>query len=276
MAQRPFRCTVHGPVVTLIFGSATAQHAALSRLECFYESEKFANTYLTLEEAARERICKGYEAFNLPTATVPRWLEAMHESEKPEPSEELPWWHKFCTVEERAVLEALEELDTQPSYVVSALAQHADVALAHERLHALYHLSEPYRTLLTSLWNDMPRSVQSAVQYDLKMRGYREAVWEDELGAYLGVRIKPNTRRADPSLEFGNKCADVCREIRRVLLQQIPTFWRADAGVDEAAMELDPSFLEEARAALAPPKRPTQAPGLPKKPVKGAPKKSRR
>lgn len=262
--------------MTLIFGSATAQHAALSRLECFYESEKFANTYLTLEEAARERICKGYEAFNLPTATVPRWLEAMHESEKPEPSEELPWWHKFCTVEERAVLEALEELDTQPSYVVSALAQHADVALAHERLHALYHLSEPYRTLLTSLWNDMPRSVQSAVQYDLKMRGYREAVWEDELGAYLGVRIKPNTRRADPSLEFGNKCADVCREIRRVLLQQIPTFWRADAGVDEAAMELDPSFLEEARAALAPPKRPTQAPGLPKKPVKGAPKKSRR
>ena len=54
MAPRPFRCVVHGPVVTLLFGSAATQHAALSRLECFYESEKHANVYLTREEAARE------------------------------------------------------------------------------------------------------------------------------------------------------------------------------------------------------------------------------
>lgn len=272
MAPRPFRCVVHGPVVTLLFGSAATQHAALSRLECFYESEKHANVYLTREEAARERICKGYEAFNLPLDVVPRWLQAMHDAEKPEPSDEQPWWHAYCTPEEASVLEALDDLDTKPTYLVSALAQHADVALAHERLHALYHLSAPYRAMLATLWDDMPRNVQSAVQYDLQMRGYREAVWQDELGAYLGIRVVPTSRRGDPSLEFGNKCADVCREIRRTLLQNIPTFWRVDAGVDEAALELDAAVLDEARTALAPPK---PAPKV-KAGGKGHPKKTRK
>lgn len=270
MAGQPFRRAVHGPVVTLVFGDAATQHAALSRLECFYESEKHANTYLSCEEAARERICKGYEAFNLPLDTVPRWMDAMraaveapdhqhaspaHSTSASEDDAALPWWHAHCTPEERAVLDTLAELTPQPAYLISALVRDAEVALAHERLHALYYFSAPYRALLATLWADLSRNVQAAIAYDLRMRGYRESVWIDELGAYLGVRIAPQTRRADPCLEFGKKCADECRAARQTLVQRIPTFWREDAGVDETTLELTPAFLEAARLALAPPKK---------------------
>lgn len=265
----PFAGAVHGPVLTLVFGSAAAQHAALARVECFYESEKHANTYLTLEQARDARICKGYEAFNLPTSALDAWLAAMHAAEGAQDVEEGPWYQGLCTPEEQDVLAYLDTLAPRPTYLVAALVQSAEVALAHERLHALYHLSAPYRTLLDTLWNDLSRPVRGAIEYDLKMRGYKESVWPDELGAYLGVRVTPATKRGDPSLEFGNKCADECRDVRRVLLAKTPAFWREDAGVDEASLELSPAFLDAARAALV-----VKAPAAPK-PAKG-PRKPRK
>ncbi|WFC98535.1 enhancer of mRNA decapping [Malassezia yamatoensis] len=260
MAFRPFVLAVNGPILTLVFGSAQTQHAALSRLECFYESKEYANTYLNLDAAFRARVCRGYEAFNLPTDIVSRWLEAMQDAEGNSSDEETsPWWHSFCNAEEIQLLDTLFEIEPRPSYLISSLVHHADVALAHERLHALYHLSQAYRELLASIWEDLPRNIQNTIQYDLKMRGYKEAVYQDEFGAYLGITTTPGTRRGDPVLEFGNKSIEVCRDVRKTLLHRIPEFWRIDVGIDEASMQLSPAFLLEAKESLTPAHKSNQA-----------------
>lgn len=262
--QAPFWAQAHGPVVMLVFGSKQAQHATLARVETFYESERHAGRYLSWDEARRERVCQGYEAFNLPAYVMPRWLAAMRKTVVPTDTEDEPWWHAHCSDEERALLADLVARGVlfadgtagpaaSTHYLIAALAAGADVSLAHERLHALYHFSPAYRALLSELWQSMPRAIEAAVQYDLQMRGYRSSVWEDELGAYLGIRIS-TLRRADPSLEFGNKSAPTCAEIRRTLLARIPQFWRDDVGIEEEALTISPEALDHVRSVLAPPR----------------------
>ncbi|WFD18019.1 enhancer of mRNA decapping [Malassezia caprae] len=260
MAGASFWAHTHGPLVTLVFGSSAAQHAALARVESFYESVNHAGTYLTWDEARRARLCQGYEAYNLPIASVREWLGAMRaavgeEAATEDSDEGKPWWHAHCSPEEQDLLAYLTEQgglasESGASYLISALAKRADEALDHERLHALYYLSPSYRALLDELWTSMPRVIASAIQYDLQMRGYKESVWRDELGAYLGVR-GPHTRRNDPCQEFGNKSAATCAELRRTLLERIPTCWRADVGMEEAELQLPVSFIEDARPTLA-------------------------
>ena len=273
MAGACFRALAHGPLVTLVFGSSAEQHAALARMESFYESVHFAGRYLSWDEARGARLCQGYEAYNLPLASVREWLAAMRaavgdtvtESHEEEAKESPPpWWHAHCSPEEHALLTYLDaqgalSSEATPTYLISALVKRADEALDHERLHALYYLSPSYRALLDELWTSMPKAIASAIQYDLQMRGYKEAVWRDELGAYLGVRGLP-TRRQDPCQEFGNKSAATCAEMRRTLLARIPTCWQADVGMSEAELQLPTSFLEDARQALGTPPRPTPAP----------------
>ncbi|PKI85501.1 enhancer of mRNA decapping [Malassezia vespertilionis] len=263
MAERPFRAVVHGPIVTLVFGDRHTQHAALARLETFYESEKFKSVYLSLETAEREKLCRGYEAFNLPMQIFPAWIKAMCAKEEVAPTAEMTWHEATCTAEESALLRYLIERDVldstgtslvehAPTYLISALTTSAETVFAHERLHALYHFSAPYRALLAELWEGMPGTVKDAVQFDMQMRGYSATVWQDELGAYLGVRVPQNVRAADPSVEFGKKSAETCREIRRALLAHIPRYWRESAGVEEQVLQLAPEFLLQARTELRP------------------------
>lgn len=276
----PFVAAVHGPVITLLFASKPAQHAALARIEAFYESSSHANAYLTQEHAARERICLGYEAFNFPLDSVVRWLAAMRRAEpaaQAPPASSDPWWHTSCTLLERAFLHYLVDMglldaeggataSAEGAYVIAALASSAQEALAHERLHVLYYRSPAYRALLAELWNELPQAARGAIELDLRMRRYRESVWQDELGAYLGIRPAPRgVSQRDPSLEFGNKNAATCREIRAILLQRIPQFWHSDVGIDEAELEVPPDVL--AAAKQLPGGKPT---GIAKLDAKGA------
>lgn len=247
-----FVAYAHGPVLTLLFANTIRQHSALARIEAFYESES-AGKYLSCEEAAQARICKGYEAFNLPTDALRRWLNAMKQASPRAPEGEEQWWTPSCNAVEDELLRYIFEHDLLEStqYVVSALIPQAETSLAHERLHALYALSERYRALVHRLWDDLPKAAASAISLDLKMRGYSEAVWPDEFGAYLGVRV-PTTRKTDPALEFGKKNADVCHDVRVQLLAQIPAFWEEDVGVSESAFVITPAQLDEARAVIPP------------------------
>ncbi|WFD25561.1 enhancer of mRNA decapping [Malassezia nana] len=267
-AAAGFWAHAHGPLVTLVFGSSAAQHAALARVESFYESATHAGTYLSWDEARRARLCQGYEAYNLPMDSVREWLTAMRAAigTEEDPETDVPWWKAHCSPEEQALLAYLSEQGALTpeggtgahSYLISALVKRADEALEHERLHALYYLSPSYRALLNELWASLPKAIASAIQFDLQMRGYREDVWRDELGAYLGVR-GPHTRRKDPCQEFGNKSASACAEVRRTLLERIPTCWKEDVGLEEATLQLPPSYIDQARQALGPP-RPPSAP----------------
>lgn len=278
-----FWAQAHGPILTLLFRDTRTQHACLARVESYYESEKHAGKYLTWDEAHRERLCKGYEAFNLPLSMVAEWLASMRaQVEKPkevldkeaastkqktssdpihDPDE--PFWHAHCSAQERELIAELTRrgiLDgcgtlasSAPCmYLISATLTQADAALAHERLHALYYFSPKYRDLLAIQWNSLPRAIASAIELDLKMRGYKPSVWQDELGAYLGIRVNgTSSRRSDPSNEFGNKSAATCAEIRQVLLQQIPQCWKQDVGMDEAGVTLTRQDLECAKHAFS-------------------------
>ncbi|WFD33970.1 enhancer of mRNA decapping [Malassezia cuniculi] len=256
----------HGPVLTLLFADAATQHKALARIEAFYESST-CGTYLTCEQAVNERVCKGYEAFNFPVDALSRWLDALKVAAPPVEEDE-PWWKGACTEEECEFIQYVYDTSVlnECRYIISSLIAQADTSLAHERLHALYALSERYKRLVHSLWDDLPKPAAAAISFDLKMRGYAEAVWPDEFGAYLGVRV-PTTRRTEPTLEFGNKNAEACRDARRQLLAEIPTCWKEDVGVEESVFAVSPAQLEEARAAIPrKPKAPTNI--LPKKGTK--------
>ncbi|WFD29335.1 enhancer of mRNA decapping [Malassezia sp. CBS 17886] len=290
--EAPFWAVAHGPLLTLLFGDTRTQHAALARMECFYESEEYAGQYLTLAAARDARVCRGYEAYNMPVSAIAEWLDAMRAAQQTDAGDvrsvsatAAPSWAPTCSAEEGAVLAELEahgavlsretSLEAAPpappgapTYLIAAAVALGDRTLAHERLHALYHFSPTYRALLAAQWATMPRAVEAAVQYDLKMRGYRESVWQDELGAYLGVRVSPTSRRDDPANEFGAKSADACRAIRHVLLAEIPHCWRTDVGVDEGALVLSSETFAQARAALRPP-----APVVPRPP---APRRGRK
>lgn len=268
-----FVAHVRGPVLTLVFRDTASQYESLARIETFYESEKHAGKYMTWDDARRERVCKGYEAFNFPLRTVSEWLTCMQESvcegekvltvdDKEATGEESPFWVTQCSSEEQALLAYLMDagvLDkhgtlaptSARTYVISAVITCIDTALAHERLHALYFFSPTYRALLKSLWEGMPKPIATAVESDLKMRGYASSVWLDELGAYLGVRLCAKSRRDDPVNEFGNKSAPTCAEIRHVLLQQIPRCWKSDVGVEECDVTISSQDVEGARRIFA-------------------------
>lgn len=70
-------------LVTLAFRSKAAQHAALARVEAFYESAAQTKEYVDLKQAASQRQCSNYEAFNVPISTVRNWLQAMRLATRP-------------------------------------------------------------------------------------------------------------------------------------------------------------------------------------------------
>ena len=276
-----FVALTQGPILTFVFRDVASQYEALARVETFYESEKHAGRYLSWDEARRERVCKGYQAFNLPLASVAAWLLAMRTCVPCEESDnEKPFWYAHCSEQERDVLHRLKEhgvldedgtlLSTTPcTYLISATATHTEISLAHERLHALYFLSPSYRALLTSLWDTMPRAIASAIECDLEMRGYKPSVWQDEMGAYLGVRTTAKGRRHDPCHEFGNKCAATCAEIRVLLLQRIPLCWQEDVGIQEDYVTISDSEWTQLISALTP------APCPPAPPTRGGRRRRR-
>ncbi|PWN41995.1 hypothetical protein IE81DRAFT_330547 [Ceraceosorus guamensis] len=232
----------HGtPLLTLVFQEASHQHAALARMEAFYEGAGAPKgVYLDLEEASNARLCRNYQAFNLPLDSVRQWLAAMRrrhgdgDTQQVDPSEtfegassstsEMPWWESYCNPTECAVLrqlhslEALVEQSNSPfRYLVSVLQRFAASSLTHEQNHALFHLVPSFASAAQRAWDDLPRKAKSIIQHDLQLRGYAESVWVDEFQAYVAE---------DPS-EFGNVAAEACAEARDRLQQERKQGWQA-------------------------------------------------
>ncbi|CEH17188.1 hypothetical protein CBOM_03251 [Ceraceosorus bombacis] len=232
----------HGtPLLTLVFQDASHQRAALARMEAFYEGAGAPKgVYLDLEEASNARLCRNYQAFNLPLDSVRQWLAAMRrhhgecEAQHADPSEtsegassstsEMSWWESHCNPTECAVLrqlhslEALAEQSNSPfRYLVSVLQQFAASSLTHEQNHALFHLVPSFASAAQRAWDDLPRKAKSIIQHDLQLRGYAESVWVDEFQAYVAE---------DPS-EFGNVAAEACAEARDRLQQERKQGWQA-------------------------------------------------
>ncbi|PWN20152.1 hypothetical protein BCV69DRAFT_232751, partial [Microstroma glucosiphilum] len=209
-----FTSTQEGPLLTLLFSSAQTQHAALARIETFYEApaEKGGGKYLSWATIRAEgrQICRGYEAFNFPVEIVRRWIGEMRRAEVGEGREQAsdatgPWYEPFCNAEERYLLEYLASLgavdlltseasqpDTKPAqpsapptYLISSLSSISSTSLPHERLHALYHLSPTYRQFVSSNWSQLSAKARRVIEHDLSLRGYDERVYLDEWQAYL-------------------------------------------------------------------------------------------
>ncbi|PWN31150.1 hypothetical protein BDZ90DRAFT_230146 [Jaminaea rosea] len=196
-----FEATLSGPLITLLFTSKANQHATLARIEAFYESASQARRYLSLEEAGKARLCQNYEAFNLPLSVAREWLREMRakeeaggeEEQEQEQDGQAVWWAAFVNAEEKELLTFLDERGvltsppraSSPSYLISSLVTQQSTSLPHERLHALYHLSELYRSLVTDHYSSLTKRARKAIETDLGMRGYGQTVWEDEWQAYV-------------------------------------------------------------------------------------------
>lgn len=236
-AEEPlFGHIVDPPVLTLLFPTAALQHAALSRMEAFYESDSNAKRYLTLQEAADERICRNYQGFNFPLRQgVQEWLDAMFEAVGGE--EDAPkWWAAHCSAEENQLLDVLVSLgaispfegassrsadadDARVSYVISCVASQAHSTLPHELLHALYFLSAPYRAFVSRQYASLSSASKKVIETDLGMRKYAPSVFEDEFQAYLAEGL--GTEK-----EFGNRPAAECKPIADALRAQVGIEWK--------------------------------------------------
>ncbi|KAN0064041.1 hypothetical protein ACQY0O_003647 [Thecaphora frezii] len=207
-ASRTFGAVASGRLLTLLFPTAATQHAALARMEAFYEGAgDSAQTYLSLEEARAQRICRNYEAFNLPVRAVREWLEAIKAEGKS--------WREECNIEETKVLEYLLEQEWMnregegEGYIISTLSTPAgERSIEHERMHAIYYFEPAYRAVAKEAFELLSKGVRKVVEGDLRLRGYREEVWVDEFQAYLVEQGEG---------VFGNKAREECKEARRRL-----------------------------------------------------------
>lgn len=229
---------VESPVLTLLFPTAALQHTALSRMEAFYESDSNAKRYLTLQQAADERICRNYQGFNFPIRQgVQEWLDAMHEATASDSDDvTAKWWGSHCSSEENQLLDLLVDLgaispyegassrsaDSQGgsvSYVISCVAAQAQSTLEHELLHALYFLSSSYRAFVSNQYNSLSSASRKVVETDLGLRKYSPAVFQDEFQAYLAEGM--GTEK-----EFGNKPAAECKQIAQQLRAHVAIEWK--------------------------------------------------
>ncbi|TKY87167.1 hypothetical protein EX895_003844 [Sporisorium graminicola] len=235
--QEPlFGHIVDPPVLTLLFPTAALQHAALARMEAFYESDSKAKRYLSLQQAADERICRNYQGFNFPIRQgVLKWLEAMFEATGSD--EDTPkWWTAHCSSEENQLLDLLVSLNAispyegatsrnadaangEMSYVISCVASQAHSTLPHELLHALYFLSPSYRAFVSRQYASLSSASKKVIETDLGMRKYSPSVFEDEFQAYLAEGL--GTEK-----EFGNKPAAECKDIAQQLRQEVTAKWK--------------------------------------------------
>lgn len=220
------------PLLTLLFESKSAQHAALSRIEAFYESSLESQRYLTLEEAKQERLCQHYEAFNFPIDIVEKWLQCMQKRHGSPPTNEdqerpiAPWWKDYCNAHEYHLLHYLMQLglfqeDTQkaeggsPIYLVSTLSTKQG-ALQHERLHFLYYISAEYRDKVLIEYQSLSLKTRKIIETDLAMRKYSPAVYVDEFQAYI----------SEDAGEFGKSIYQECLEIQLILKPLQRRLWK--------------------------------------------------
>lgn len=226
------------PLLTLLFVSAQAQHAALSRIEAFYESHSGEKRYLTLDEAKQGRLCQHYEAFNFPLSTVVDWLRCMKQRHAPDDdrrdtqdsdSQAAPWWKVFCNIHEVHLLEHLATLGVLledeasldgiamdvPVYLISTL-ETKQAALQHERLHFLYYVSPRYGAQVQEEYQKLSAKTRKIIENDLTMRKYSPTVWLDEFQAYV----------SEDAGEFGKSIQEECRQVQSNLKALQRQLWK--------------------------------------------------
>jgi hypothetical protein len=228
-------------LMTLLFDEKAVQHAAMSRIEAFYEANKESERqYLTLEQAKERRICLNYEAFNCPITCVVQWLNAMktyHESVdgclSASQLDDQPFWAPYVNECEAFLLQHLidrqcvafdEEIAglfvlpsaSSPRYMVTALTSQAHASLAHEQLHFLHFVSPDYREQVRISYETLTSKTRKIIETDLALRKYAEHVWSDEFQAYI----------SEDAGEFGAKTLAECAPIRTRLRSLQHRLWR--------------------------------------------------
>lgn len=193
---------------------------------------------------ADRHLCKGYEAFNLPVSAMRNWIEDMRAVEvvtqktETEADDRTSWLKAVCLREEVQLLEHLADqgvidlASTTPNhaedptqgksssdvqYLISTTSSSIGTALLHERLHALYHLSPRYASEVhTQYTTSLSKKSRKVVEHDLKMRGYRDSVWEDEWQAYL-LGSSAGDAEGPGEATWGKGPREECLECRGVL-----------------------------------------------------------
>jgi len=90
----------------------------------------------------------------------------------------------------------LAKYRSQCGYVIGI---YSTKSLAHELLHAKYHLDSSYRAKITAEWLSLPESTRAHIFQFLRRLGYSEQVLLDEYQAYryteapnfFGIKLDP-------------------------------------------------------------------------------------
>ncbi|KAI8905789.1 hypothetical protein DFJ77DRAFT_435376 [Powellomyces hirtus] len=100
---------------------------------------------------------------------------------------------------------------------ICAYIQNDKSTFLHEWAHAVYHTSDTYRALCSSLYAELDAGTVKVVEKELQMRNYRADVYLDEWQAYC----------VEGPGEFGKKLVKVLMEAHRVLRKEVglPPGW---------------------------------------------------
>lgn len=227
--------TIHSSpyLITLLFETRQTQHAALARIEAFYESSSASSgEFIDMERAKAMKLCPNYEAFNFPIKSVKEWLLQMQifynlDKQNDQGSTDENWWKPFCNEEEAHLLSYLVErncIETlasesdgrTPTYLVSSLRSEKEKSLPHEQLHFLFYMFPAYRKEVEAQYHMLLPKTRNIIENDLAMRGYASHVWVDEFQAYTSLNAG----------EFGNKPREECTQIRQQLVATQRKLWK--------------------------------------------------
>ncbi len=168
---------------------------SLMRLQEFYEGvdDDIRGNYFTLEEFMHYftkddgifDYTKVWSGFNIPGYIVEKWYDLFKKNDG-------------LTNKEHQVMSKLFDVkkDTDPWYIIAATAndEFYQETIAHEKAHAYYHLSEPYREKCNELINEIGVNDYNQMHMRLNSIGYRNDVINDEIQAYLSTSKKPDIK----------------------------------------------------------------------------------
>jgi len=203
-----------GSIVHLNFHHKTDMCRVFLRFQEYYESPRFADTFFRLDEFAewykttrngKFTYYTDWAGFNFPHTVVDAFLPGGVFADD-------------LNEEEQALVNLLL-LMKKPYYVIGTCMDTFQVALEHEKTHALYFLNENYRKKVNEILAEADKKLIDTM-HDYLNPSYHPKNFLDETNAYIATDYKAFARRINVD-EEGFKTHQALSEVREEYMREV-------------------------------------------------------
>ena len=171
-------------LMCITYPSIEALNLALGRLSCFAENKQHKGKYIPLSKWREMPSTSGmvYEGHNFPSSVVKEWIGLAPEGDYA-PSEKA--LIDACMARRVLTRDKKGRWAIHFTYLIAGVEGDTET-FRHEAMHALYFEHEPYRGLVSAVFqSDLPAHLLSFIKTYICSKGYSPDVTEDEFQAYL-------------------------------------------------------------------------------------------